>query len=200
MSSEKKVLATVFSKDDLHRKIHDLKRQGYQENELHLVSQDPDSLEDIQGDEKVETAEAGSFKDKFKSMITGESSVREGIKSLDLPESETERYTEDVARGGILIYVDDAREGIDEVLDNVEDREVENPNEAERHQYINSVDNNYDEQEDRFARGETFLEDPTLVKEEDHFSFTTQEKADVEKARGGTSEAEKHTKNNKKYK
>lgn len=201
MSENKQVLSVVFSEADLIKKIEEIKQQGYSESDLHIISQDAGQLDSIKGQSEVETEEAGSFKDKFKGFITGEGSVREGIKDLGLSEKETERYTEDVAKGGILLCADAERETITEVLGRSNNEEnLANPTDEKRQEFINSVDNNFDEQEDRFARGETFLQDPTLVKDEQHVSFTTQQQPEVEKARGGTNEEEKHMKSDKKYK
>ena len=197
MDSDKKVLAVVFSERDLQKKVEDLKSAGYQEHDLHIIAKDAKHFENYAFDKK----EVDSFADKFKGFISGDSGVREGVKSLGLSESETERYTADLAKGGILIYKDEDNETI---LDVISSNDVaagqENPNDLQRQQYIQSVDNNFDEQEDRFARGETFMQDPTLVKEEKHNSFTTQENPEVEKARGGSSEAEKHSQSDRKYK
>ncbi|WP_240611985.1 general stress protein [Planococcus halotolerans] len=202
MDREKNVLAVVYSEEDLLRKIEALKAQGYKESDIHLVAQDGDRLDSIESKTGAEGEEVNSFKDKFKGFISGEGSVREGVKSLGLNDQETERYTADIAKGGILLYTEEERAGILEAVEKGElknNQGTETPEENKRHQFINSVDNNFDEQEDRFARGESFLNDPILIKDEDHVSFTTQEKPEVEKARGGTSEAEKHTKSDKKY-
>lgn len=197
MDTDKKVLAVVFSESDLQRKVEDLKNAGYEERDLHIIAKDVKHFDNYAFDKK----EVDSFADKFKGFISGESGVREGVKSLGLSDSETERYTADLAKGGILIYKDEENKTIIDVISN---KNVaagqENPNDLQRQQYINSVDNNFDEQEDRFARGETFMQDPTLVKDEKHNSFTTQENPDVEKARGGSSEAEKHSQSDRKYK
>jgi len=197
MDSDKKVLAVVYSESDLLKKVEDLKGAGYQERDLHIIAKDVKHFDNYAFDKK----EVNSFADKFKGFISGESGVREGVKSLGLSEAETERYTADLAKGGILIYKDEDNETI---IDVISSKDVaagqENPNDLQRQQYIQSVDNNFDEQEDRFARGETFMQDPTLVKDEKHNSFTTQENPDVEKARGGSSEAEKHSQSDRKYK
>lgn len=197
MSSEKTVLAVVFSENDLTNKIRDLKGLGHQEKDLHIMAKDTKHFENYAFDKK----EVDTFADKFKGFVSGESGVREGVKSLNLSESETERYTADLANGGILLYTDEQEKTIlDTISSNEASAEQEDPNDLERHQFINSVDNNYDEQEDRFARGETFSQDPTIVQDEKHNSFTTQENPVVEKARGGSSEAEKHSQSDKKYK
>lgn len=203
MTNEKKVLAVVFSEEDLVSKIESLKTEGYSESDIHLVAQDSDRLDALESRTGAEGEEVNSFKDKFKGFISGEGSVREGVKSLGLDDRDTERYTADIAKGGILLYIEEERAGILEAVEQGELRNkgvAETPDERQRQQFINSVDNNFDEQEDRFARGETFMQDPTLVKDEKHVSFTTQENPDVEKARGGTSEAEKHSNSDSKYK
>ncbi|MGL3063549.1 general stress protein [Planococcus sp. SE5179] len=190
-------MAVVFSDTDLLKKIEDLKSSGYKEQDLHIMAKDTDHFKDYEVDKK----EVDTFADKFKGFISGESGIREGVKSLNLSETETERYTADLAKGGILLYKDEENETIlDEISSNEVRAEQEEPNDRERRQFINSVDNNFDEQEDRFARGETFMQEPTIVQDEKHNSFTTQKKPDVEKVRGGSSEAEKHTQSDKKYK
>lgn len=195
-SSNKKVLGIVYSQEDFDRKLSQLNEQGYSANEIHAVAEHTDQLKDHQ----VEVEKAGSFGDKMKSFVTGKSAVKESIDSLGLSEAEAQRYTEDVAKGGILLYVENERKGIIDAVKESEGAPEREPTDAERRQYIQSVDNNYDEQEDRFARGETFLQDPTLVKDERHVSFTTQEKPEVEKARGGTSKTEAQSTTDKKYK
>lgn len=194
-TSNKQVLGVVYSQEDFNRKLSQLNEQGYATEEIHAVAENTDHLNSNQ----VEVEKAGGFGDKMKSFVTGKSAVKESIDSLGLSEAESQRYTEDVAKGGILLYVEGERKGIMEQVNESEGAPEQEPTDAERRQYIQSVDNNYDEQEDRFARGETFLQDPTLVKDERHVSFTTQEKPEVEKARGGTSKTEAQSKTDRKY-
>ena len=197
MGSDKTILAVVFSETDLLKKIEELKRAGHKELDLHIMAKNINQFESYAVDKK----EVDTFTDKFKGFVSGDSGVREGVKSLNLSESETERYTADLAKGGILLYKDaDNRTILDEISSDETGIEQEDPNDLERKQFINSVDNNFDEQEDRFARGETFMQEPTIVQDEKHNSFTTQEDPEVEKARGGSREAEKHSQSDKKYK
>ncbi|ANU17698.1 hypothetical protein BBI11_11955 [Planococcus maritimus] len=194
-TSNKQVLGVVYSQEDFNRKLSQLNEQGYATEEIHAVAENTDHL----NSDQVEVEKAGAFGDKMKSFVTGKSAVKESIDSLGLSEAESQRYTEDVAKGGTLLYVEGERKGIMEQVKESEGAPEGEPTDAERRQYIQSVDNNYDEQEDRFARGETFLQDPTLVKDERHVSFTTQEKPEVEKARGGTSKTEAQSKTDRKY-
>lgn len=197
MKSHIKVLAVVFSENDLLEKINELKDSGYKEKELQIMAKDTQHFESI----SIEGTDVDTFTDKFKGFVTGDSGVRAGVKSLKLSEEETSRYTSDLAKGGILIYEDEDQKTIlDEISGNEDEVEQKDPNDQQRQQFVNSVDNNFDEQEDRFARGETFMQDATLIKDEHHNSFTTEEKSEIQKTRGGSSEAEKHSQNDKKYK
>lgn len=196
MSSTNQVLAVLFSEEDLLRKIEDLKGDGYKEEELHLMAQDEDRFERAEQRTHIEIEETGGFSEKFKGLFG-----KGGVKSLDLSDEDQKRYKADLEKGGILIYIDKSRDNISEVMGTggLRDRDG-NPIEPSSNEFVNSVDNNFDEQEDRFARGESFQHDPSLVTEEHHVSFTTQQKPEVEKARGGMTEAERHSSSDNKYK
>ncbi|ANU27715.1 general stress protein [Planococcus versutus] len=197
MSGHKKVVAVVFSETDLQKKLQELKNNGYKEQDFHIMAKDTGHFKDYGFDR----TEVDTFTDKFKGFVSGDSGVYEGVKSLNLSDEETERYTADLAKGGILLYEDEDEKTImDEITNHEIDSSPETPTANQRKQFINSVDNNFDEQEDRFEHGESFAQDPTLIKEEHHNSFTTEQKPEIEKIRGGSSEAEKHSQSNKKYK
>lgn len=174
MSSEKKVLGVVYSENDLLNKIDDLKRQGHDESDIHVMAKDMEQFERIEHQTDVETEDAGSFKDKFKGIFSSHDNGGGGVKSLDLSDEETERYSEEIDKGGILLYVHGGRKGIDEVIEESHFRDRDgNPVQASKNEYVNSVDNTFDDPQDRFDRGESFQHDPLLMKEEDHVSFTT---------------------------
>lgn len=196
MSSNIQVLAVLFSEEDLLRKIDALKQQGYSEEDLHLMAVDEDRFEKAEQRTHIEIEETGGFSEKFKGIFG-----KGGVKSLDITDEDKKRYQEDLEKGGILVYVDQSRNNISEVIKagGLRDREG-NPIEPSSNEFVNSVDNNFDEQEDRFARGESFQHDPNLVVDEHHVSFTTQQKPEVEKARGGMTEGERHSSSDKKYK
>ncbi|MDN3450330.1 general stress protein [Planococcus sp. APC 3906] len=196
MSSNIQVLAVLFSEEDLLRKIDALKQQGYSEEDLHLMAEDEDRFERAEQRTHIEIEETGGFSEKFKGIFG-----KGGVKALDLTDEDKKRYLEDLEKGGILVYVDQSRDNISEVIHagGLRDREG-NPIEPSSNEFVNSVDNNFDEQEDRFARGESFQHDPNLVVDEHHVSFTTQQKPEVEKARGGMTESERHSSSDKKYK
>ncbi|SER99739.1 general stress protein [Psychrobacillus sp. OK032] len=127
------------SEEEMYEKLELLQEQGYEESDIHVISQENTHLYTLNRHSDVSTHEAGTFVDRFKSFFTGEDSITEGLRRLDLSEEETEHYAGEVARGSIVLYTD--------VLTFAD----------------NASTDRFDEPQDRFARGETFASDPYLV-------------------------------------
>ncbi|WKA53779.1 general stress protein [Planococcus shixiaomingii] len=186
MEKDKHVIAVVFSEQEAVDKINNLKLQGYDENKIHVMAKDSSHFDHVENETNVDAEKAGSFKDSFKGIFSGGDSALTGVKSLGLSDSETERYSENISQGGVLIYVENENEGPLDVLEEGGFRDREgNRVEPSTNEFVNSVDNEFDEQEDRFVRGGTFQEDPTLVKDEEHLTFSSTEKPDVKITRSG---------------
>jgi hypothetical protein len=165
-------------------KIYDLKLQGYDEKNIHVMAKDQSHFEKIENKSGIDGEKAGSFKDSFKGIFTEGASSLDGIKSLGLNDSETERYSENVSQGGILIYVENKRKRPLDVLEEGGFRDRDgNRVEPSTNEFVNSVDNEYDEQEDRFKRGESFQEDPNLVKDPEHLTFSSTDMQDIRKTK-----------------
>lgn len=94
------------TEDEMYGKLEQLKAQGYSESDIHVISKDHAHMSTLNRYSEVSTHEAGTFMDKFKSWFTGEDSVTEGLRKLDLNDAETDRYSKDVASGGFLLYTD----------------------------------------------------------------------------------------------
>lgn len=184
MEKEKQVIAVVFSEQEAISKINDLKLQGYNEDNIHIMAKDQSRFKKIENESNVEPEKAGSFMDSFKGIFSGSSNTLDEIKSLGLNDVETQRYSEKVSQGGILIYVEiDSRRPLD-VLEEGGFRDRNgNRVEPSTNDFVNSVDNQYDEQEDRFKRGESFQEDPSLVKDPEHLTFSSTDIEDVRKTK-----------------
>ncbi|MGI2327477.1 general stress protein [Planococcus sp. YIM B11945] len=179
MEAENQVIAVVFSEQEALNKIENLKRQGINEGDIHVMAQNKNNFDEIEQATDVDTEKAASAKGAFKGLFTGGGSVKESIKSIGLSDSETDRYTADVARGGILIYVKDNWKGPIDVLEEGGFRDRDgNPVEPSTNEFVNSVDNTYDEQEDRYERGESFQQDPNLIKDQEHLTFSAYDKKD----------------------
>lgn len=196
MSSSIRVLAVLYSERDLLNKIESLKEQGYGEEDLHLMAEKDDHFEKAEQHTDLEIEETGTVSQKFKGVFG-----KGGVKALDLSDEDKARYKEELEKGGVLIYVNQSRENISEVMQrtHLKDREG-NPIDPAASDFVASVDNNFDEQEDRFARGESFQNDPVLMHDENHISFTTQKKPEIEKSKGSMTEPERHSSNDRKYK
>jgi len=127
------------SEEEMYEKLELLQEQGYEESDIHVISQENTHLYTLKRHSEVSTHEAGKFIDRFKSFFTGEDAITEGLQRLDLSAEETDRYAAEVARGAIILYTD--------VLTFADDPSTDR----------------YDESQDHFARGETFASDPYLV-------------------------------------
>ncbi|WP_186321367.1 general stress protein [Bacillus sp. FJAT-22090] len=202
------------SEEEMYEKLELLQEQGYAENDIHVISKENAHLYTLNRHSEVSTHEAGTFMDKFKSWFTGEDAITEGLRKLDLSEEETERYAQEVAGGGIVLYTDVLtfnddplygshenefnQEYTDTVgTDIVQNRfmEVEEPISdyskkqgftPSTNEFVNETDGRFDEPEDRFVRGETFATDPYLAREENHIGHSMQEDKMVRQQRPTT--------------
>ncbi|PSL31630.1 heat induced stress protein YflT [Planomicrobium soli] len=189
MEKNKQVIAVVYSEQEAIAKIRELKLEGYDEHNIHIMAKDESRFNHIEQESEVSVEKATSFKDSFKGIFKGGANALDGIKSFGLSDSETERYSENVSQGGILIYVENERKRPLDVLEEGGFRDREgNRIEPSTNEFVNSVDNEYVEQEDRFERGESFQEDPKLVKDQDHLTFSSTEKPNVKITRSGNAE------------
>lgn len=94
------------TEDEMYEKLEQMKLQGYSESDIHVISSDRNHMNTLNRYSEVSTHEAGTFVDKFKSWFTGDDAIKEGLKTLDLNESETERYSQDVAKGGFVLFAE----------------------------------------------------------------------------------------------
>ena len=101
-----RTIEVARTEDEMYEKLEQLKAQGYSESDIHVISKDHAHMSTLNRHSEVSTHEAGTFMDKFKSWFTGEDSVTEGLRKLDLNDAETERYSKDVASGGFVLYTD----------------------------------------------------------------------------------------------
>ncbi|HLG27485.1 MAG TPA: general stress protein [Paenisporosarcina sp.] len=100
------------TEDEMYEKLEQLKAHGYAESDIHVVSKEHSHMSTLNRHSEVSTHEAGTFMDKFKSWFTGEDAVTEGFRKLDLNDAETERYSKDIASGGIVLYTEGLKEGV----------------------------------------------------------------------------------------
>jgi hypothetical protein len=94
------------TEEEIYEKLEELKTEGYAENDIHVISKDRSHMHTLNRHSEVSTHEAGTIMDKFKSWFTGEDYVVEGLRKLDLNENERNRFAQDVASGGFVLYTD----------------------------------------------------------------------------------------------
>ncbi|MFC4354026.1 general stress protein [Chryseomicrobium palamuruense] len=96
----------AWSQEELNQKIETLRAQGYNESDIHVVARDPERFQLDSTDAHVDTHEAGSFWDRFKSFFTGEDATTESLGRLNLEQHEQEMYATDLTNGGAILYVE----------------------------------------------------------------------------------------------
>lgn len=126
MKSTNREFMLAYSQEEMQRRMDELKRQGYQDNDIHVLVHD-DNVLGATNMEGVHTHETGSTGSKFKSFFTGRDTVREELKRLDLEERQIDTYQEDLENGAILLYTEgDATRG-SRGVDGSSERHSSNP-------------------------------------------------------------------------
>lgn len=96
----------AWSQEELNQKIETLRAQGYSESDIHVVARDPERFQLNATEANVDTHEAGTFWDRFKSFFTGEDATTESLSRLNLAQEEQDRYATDLTNGGAILYVE----------------------------------------------------------------------------------------------
>lgn len=219
MRVNKEVAGIAFSDAEARNWILELEKKGYRAHDIHVIADDEKKFQSWEQGMGVQVeSENGdsSFADKFKNFLSGREQADEGLNALELTEAEREKCREAIRSGGVLLYVEEGAESgvaaeeaetgrgpVDVVQDgDFTDRSAAEADAPDAHispstnQYVNSVDNNYGQQEERFKEGETFIPTgdfmvfPILLKDINHYSFTEGEKPFVQRPRAGMSKTE----------
>ncbi|AQQ53963.1 general stress protein [Planococcus lenghuensis] len=219
MHVNKELAGIAFSDAEARNWILDLEKKGYRAHDIHVIADDEKkfrSWEQGMGIQVESDHSNSSFADKFKNFLSGRDQADEGLNALHLTDAEREKCREAIRSGGVLLYVEEEagtaaaaaetghdRGPVDAVRDgDFKDRSAAGADAPDAHispstnQYVNSVDNNYGQQEERFAEGETFIPTgdfmvfPILLKDINHYSFTEGEKPFVQRPRAGMSKTE----------
>ncbi|WP_088006210.1 general stress protein [Indiicoccus explosivorum] len=210
MNVDKRYAGIAFSDEEAKNWIAELEKRGYAARDIHIIADDEDkfrSWERTLGVHVESDHPHESFTDKFKNFLGGREQADEGLDRLNLTEAEREKSREAIRSGGVLLYVEErddiGREGrgpVDVAEDgDYKDRSATAPDahiSPSTNQFVNSVDNEYGQQEERYDEGETFIPTgtfnvfPILLKDVHHYSFTTGEKPLVERPRAGMSKTE----------
>lgn len=106
MKSTNRDFKVVYTLDEMERQVEEMKLRGYTEKDIHVLANDNDVLSAAESRKNVQTHEAETFTDKFKSIFTGKDAVREELEKLGLNDSTIEDLHRDLDNGGILLYTD----------------------------------------------------------------------------------------------
>ncbi len=105
--ADKKFIGTFLTEYEVLDKIDALKREGFTENDIYVVTNDTESLSMVQGRTDVDlTTAEGNWLDRFKAFITGDEPVMAAFTNMGYSEEEATVYYNEVKNGRILLYVD----------------------------------------------------------------------------------------------
>ena len=88
------------------KRIEELKREGYQEDDMYVMVDDDEEIAILRGATGVMIKEEDdSLFDRFKSFFTGKDSVVDAFNKMDLNEKDRDACYEEVQSGKILLMV-----------------------------------------------------------------------------------------------
>lgn len=102
----KRRIKIAISEEQMYEKLEQFKIEGFAESDIHVVSKEHSHMRTLNRHSDATTHEAGHIMDKFKSWFTGKDAIKEGLRNLNLSDSETERYSKDLEKGGIILYTE----------------------------------------------------------------------------------------------
>ncbi|MET3576843.1 DUF2382 domain-containing protein [Bhargavaea ullalensis] len=105
----KKYIGTFNSETEVLNRIEELKAQGYNENDLYVVTNNADKVSMLRGRTDVELQgvnEHHSWLDKFMDFLGGEEPVNKAFTDMGFTDAEAARYYNDAKNGGILLFAD----------------------------------------------------------------------------------------------
>lgn len=102
----KRRIKVAISEEQMYEKLEQFKIEGFSESDIHVVSKEHSHMRTLNRHSDATTHEAGNIMDKFKSWFTGKDAIKEGLRNLNLSDSETERYSNELEKGGIILYTE----------------------------------------------------------------------------------------------
>ena len=91
----------------LLNRIEELKKSGYEETDMYIISGEDQSLSMVRGMTEVIIKEDDeSIWDRFKSFLSGDDSIVDAFNRMHISEDDRDFYYEQVRDGKILLYVD----------------------------------------------------------------------------------------------
>ena len=93
-------------------KINELKSQGHSEDDMYLIAKRGEQLAMFRDYTKahLSTEEGGDWMDNFKSLFSGEASLKNAFNHMGFEPNDSDAYYQQVESGKILLYVDSGSE------------------------------------------------------------------------------------------
>ncbi|AQQ53961.1 general stress protein [Planococcus lenghuensis] len=96
MKSNERLVEVIYTPDELDRKVEELKLQGYNERDLHILASNESEL--------IQHVSDGT--ERFKSFYTDRDLNEERFRELNLTETDQGKFKDGLNRGGAVIYAD----------------------------------------------------------------------------------------------
>lgn len=106
-SKDNKLYGVYNNESELQEQIHELKTQGFSDEDMYVVANHDDQISMVRGSTEIESnTDDGNWWSKFKSFLLGEDTVNDGINRMGFDDREREHFQSEVRNGKILLYVD----------------------------------------------------------------------------------------------
>ncbi|MFJ5763972.1 general stress protein [Lysinibacillus sp. NPDC093210] len=106
MNEQNPKIEVAHTREEMFHILKCMRMEGYNADEIHIISRESDEIKDVKSNGDVKTHEAGNWLDQIKSWFTGETAVTEGLKRFDLTEGQTAYYAQLVEEGAIVLYAE----------------------------------------------------------------------------------------------
>lgn len=105
---KEKIIELFDDQIEVLKRIDQLKAMGYDEDDMYLVVEDDEEIEMLKGSTGVMIAEEEeSLFDRFKSFLSGSSSVTDAFNKMELDEKYRDACYDEVQQGKILLMVNE---------------------------------------------------------------------------------------------
>ena len=99
-------IEVAHSQQEMLSILDNLRADGFNYQDINIITKDSAQLESVKWDGDVKTHEAGNWVDQFKSWFTGDSAVTEGLKRFDLTDGQIAYYGQLLEQGAIVLFAE----------------------------------------------------------------------------------------------
>lgn len=99
-------IEVAHTKQEMLGILEGMRMDGFNYQDINIITKDSSQLEAVKGDADVKTHEAGNWLDQFKSWFTGDTAETEGLKRFELTDGQLAYYGQLLEQGAIILYAE----------------------------------------------------------------------------------------------